>query len=51
MDHISPLQLDMGGDKTKTEMRGGGGEGGGGGGGGGGGAINRGTVIIFEEIR
>ena len=48
MDHI-PLQLDRGGDKRKTRWR----EGWGGEGGGRlfGEAINRGTVIIFEEIR
>ena len=49
MDHI-PLQHDRGGDKRKRRWR----EGWGGGGGVGdylGEAINRGTVIIFEEIR
>ena len=48
MDHI-PLQLDRGGDKRKRRWR----EGWGGRGVGdySGEAINRGTVIIFEEIR
>ena len=49
MDHISPLQLDMGGDKTKTEMGGGGGKKAGGGGGGGGGRLIEGRLLYSRK--